>query len=150
MGRISEGNKFHSLGAIFRGNLGITYARMNLIDAAKKELMYAINKTSVMHPPACGAFQAELALILIQEGHVEKSEDLIHSAQLLTKSIASEYAKVLGKSSIVYMKMGDFDEARKLLKQSDDLAKMLNVGPNSEVVELIHQVRAELDCHVSS
>lgn len=147
--KISEGNKFHSLEAIFRGNLGITYARMNLIDAAKKELMYAIKKTSVMHPPACGAFQAELALILVLEGHVEKSEDLIHSAQLLTKSIASEYAKVLGKSSIVYMKMKKFDEARKLLKQSDDLSKKLNVGPNSEIIELVNQVRADLDSHVS-
>ena len=145
--KISEENNFHRIHAIFRGNLGITYRKMNLLEKAKEEISFAINKTASLHPTACGAFQAEMALILIEEGKIAKAKDHIHSSILLSKNLKSEYVKVLCKSVLVYLRSKDIILAQKNLCEAQQLIESFSLLPESEVNVLYRNAKAEVELY---
>lgn len=145
--KIAEENNFHMIQAIFKGNLGITYRKMNLLEKAKKELSFAIKVTSSLHPGACGAFQAEMALIDLEEERLDKAEERIHSAILLSKDLKSEHAKILCKSVFVHLRTNNLLLAQENLCEAQHLIRSFSILPESEVCVLYREAQAEIELY---
>ena len=137
----------HSIG-IQLGNLGDLFYLVNKWGKAKEHLKQSIQIfRSIKFPLGRSVFQASLALILAQEGHIDEALNLLSKDREVIKVHRLEYGKYLCKEAMVFHIAQRFDEAEQNLDDAIETAKLLKVKSNSELAKHIKRSALALDRH---